>query len=230
MCICVRISFGLLVDALTLLVGRQEGHPACKNRVVGCWCGCLSGARCRLAYGPADATALIVSCFSKIQIGFTFLVPAHPGSSWERAVKRVCVVDASFGTLSSSLNTSGNRKPFLAFSWGSAFFRYSDTHTHTRLTALCPGLSGWAGTRKVKPVWILLEQEIVSGSGISWTTCKSALRSRQIAMPAPHHSVFTGRMPFLPPNQQRQSTEGIRYSDNNNNNDRLTAFDPGQPG
>ena len=27
-------------------------------------------------------------------------------------------------------------------------------------------------------------------------------------IPAPHHSVFTGRMPFLPPNQQRQSTEG----------------------
>jgi len=27
-------------------------------------------------------------------------------------------------------------------------------------------------------------------------------------MPAPHHSVFTGRMLFLPPNQQRQSTEG----------------------
>jgi len=27
-------------------------------------------------------------------------------------------------------------------------------------------------------------------------------------MPATHHSVFTGRMPFLPPNQQRQSTEG----------------------
>ena len=44
-------------SALTLLVGRQEGHPACKNRVVGCWCGYLSGARCRLAYGPADATA-----------------------------------------------------------------------------------------------------------------------------------------------------------------------------
>ena len=44
-------------SALTLLVGRQEGHPACKKRVVGCWRGCLSGARCRLAYGPADATA-----------------------------------------------------------------------------------------------------------------------------------------------------------------------------
>jgi len=44
--------------ALTLLVGYQEEHPACKNWVMRCWCGYLSGARCRLsAYGPADATA-----------------------------------------------------------------------------------------------------------------------------------------------------------------------------
>ena len=34
---------------------------------------------------------LTVSCFSKIQIGFTFLVPAYPGSLGKRAVKRVCV-------------------------------------------------------------------------------------------------------------------------------------------
>ena len=64
------------------------------------------------------------------------------------------------------------------------------THTHTRLTTLCPGLPGWADTRKVKPIWILLKQEIVSGSGISWAICKSALRSRQITTPVPHHSVF----------------------------------------
>ena len=38
-------------------------------------------------------------------------------------------------------------------------------HTHTRLTALFPGLPGWAGTRKVKPIWISLKQETVSGSG-----------------------------------------------------------------
>ena len=56
--------------AFTLLVGRQEGYPACKK---GCWCGYLSGERCRLAHGPADATA--THC----------LVPAHP-------VKRVFVV------------------------------------------------------------------------------------------------------------------------------------------
>jgi len=36
-----------------LLVGWQEGHPACKN-----WCGYLSGTRCKgFAYGPAGATA-----------------------------------------------------------------------------------------------------------------------------------------------------------------------------
>ena len=39
-------------------------------------------------HSPAPLT---VSCFSKIQIGFTFLVAAHPGSPGQRAVKRVCV-------------------------------------------------------------------------------------------------------------------------------------------
>ena len=34
---------------------------------------------------------LTVSCFSKIQISFIFLVPAHPGSPGQRAIKRVCV-------------------------------------------------------------------------------------------------------------------------------------------
>jgi len=67
------------------------------------------------------------------------------------------------------------------------------THTHTqthRLMAPCPGPPRWAGTRKVKLMWILLKQETVSGSGISWAICMSAPRSRQITMPAPHHLVF----------------------------------------
>jgi len=64
------------------------------------------------------------------------------------------------------------------------------THTHTHLTALCPELPGSAGTRKVKPIWILLKQETVSGSCIRWAICKSAPRSREITTPVPHHSVF----------------------------------------
>ena len=63
--------------------------------------------------------------------------------------------------------------------------------THTNLMALFPGLPRWAGARKkVKPIWILLKQETVSGSGISWAICKSAPRFRQITTPAPNHSVF----------------------------------------
>jgi len=59
-------------SALTLLVGQQEGHPACKKTVVGYWRGYLSGTRCRLAYGLADQLMplpLTVSCSSEIQIG-----------------------------------------------------------------------------------------------------------------------------------------------------------------
>ena len=69
------------------------------------------------------------------------------------------------------------------FSHKSAWY----TNTHTRLTALFPGLPRWAGTRKVKPIWIFLKQKTVSGSGISWAICKSARRSRQTNTPAPHH-------------------------------------------
>jgi len=77
------------------------------------------------------------------------------------------------------------------------------TQTHTRLLALFSGLPRCAGTRKVKPICILLKQETVSDSGVSWAICKSATHSRQITVP-----VFTGLMPLLPPNQQSQSTEG----------------------
>ena len=52
-----QLSVIIAFSALTLLAGRQEGHLACKKLSVMCWHGYLSGARCRLAYGPADATA-----------------------------------------------------------------------------------------------------------------------------------------------------------------------------
>jgi len=77
---------------LTLLVGQQEGHLACKKTE---WWGagmviCLErGAYLHMA--QLMPLPLTVSCFSKIQTGFTFLVLAHPGSQGQRAVKRVCV-------------------------------------------------------------------------------------------------------------------------------------------
>jgi len=78
---CPAVDFPLFPSSLqcyafsawTLLVGRQEGHPACKNWVVRYWRGYLSGARCKwFAYDPADATATPSSHSSKIQNGLPF--------------------------------------------------------------------------------------------------------------------------------------------------------------
>ena len=70
---------------------------------------------------------------------------------------------------------------------------YYNTNTQ-QFNGPFPGQPGWAGTRKIKPIWILLKQETVSGSGISWAICKSAPRSRQITMPAPHHHVLLTKL------------------------------------
>ena len=92
-------------------------------------------------------------------------------------------------------------------------------HTHTTVLLLFWNMSGTtrvsryqkSKTRKVKTNLDLLEQEIVSGSGICLAICKSAPHPRQ---PRQHPTTqfFTGQMPFLLPNQQLQSTEGIKSS------------------
>ena len=101
---------------LTLLVGRQEGHPVLSSDSVAVfksrlktflfsqafslltnteWWG--AGVVVCLERGTDLHTAQLmpllvtVSCFSKIQLGFTFLVPAYPGSTGQTAVKLVCV-------------------------------------------------------------------------------------------------------------------------------------------
>jgi len=68
------------------------------------------------------------------------------------------------------------------------FPRYCRINTHTRLR---PCVRDYPGKPVPQiPIWILLKQETVSGSGISWAICKPAPRSRQITTPAPYHSVF----------------------------------------
>jgi len=85
------------------------------------------------------------------------------------------------------------------------------THTHTIIPLLFWNLSGTTRvsrcqkgkTRKGKTNLDLLEQEIVSGSGICWAICKSVPHPRQPCQ-HPTTQLFTGWMPFLPPNQQYQ--------------------------
>jgi len=91
--------------------------------------------------------------------------------------------------------------------------------------ALFPELPSWAGSRKVKPVWILLKQETVSGSGISWAIFKSAPCSRQITTPAPHYSVFY-RPDALPVDQPTvSSTEGrLKFSSSSDKLSRVISL------
>ena len=78
--------------ALTLLVGRQEERLACKNWVIRCWCGYLSGARCGLfAFGPADATAIQKPHHLLPHLNpdwFYLCGTSVPWLSWKEAVKR----------------------------------------------------------------------------------------------------------------------------------------------
>ena len=69
---------------------------------------------------------------------------------------------------------------------------HSNVHIHT-FNGPFSGNIRWAGTRRVKSIWILLKQKTVSRSGISGAICKSAPSSGQITTPAPNHSVFTAR-------------------------------------
>ena len=80
------------LQCFMLLVGRQGVHPVCKKTE---WWGagmviCLErGADLHMA--QLMPLPLTVSYFSRIQIGFSFLVPAHLGSLGPKAIKRVCV-------------------------------------------------------------------------------------------------------------------------------------------
>ena len=79
-------------SALMLLVGRQEGHPACKKYgVMRCWHGYLSRARCKwFAYGSADATATPSSLASAKSRMVYPSGTGLPRLSWKRPLN-VCV-------------------------------------------------------------------------------------------------------------------------------------------
>ena len=106
-------------------------------------------------------------------------------------------------------------------------------HTHTHpFNSRLSRTTRVSQYQKVKPVWILLKQETVSGSGVRCAICKSAPRSRQITMLVPHHSVFY-RPDALPATQPTASkhwrqkytsstTATAATTTTNNNNKKLS--------
>ena len=65
-------------------LGGRKGIQPVKNWVVGCWHGSLSGARCRLAYVPADATAthFLASVKSRLVLPFLYRLTWVVSEKW----------------------------------------------------------------------------------------------------------------------------------------------------
>ena len=158
-------------SALMLLLGRQEGHPACKK-----FSGMLAWDEVQVCIWPSWCHYLSLSVDP---------VNQNPEEPWNDCMC-VCVCV-------------------------NAIIHY--THNYLRPSWILSGTSVSAGIKKVKPESKtnvdLLEQE--SCSEWQWHQLghmQSAPWPRHITTPASHHSVFTGWMPFLSPNQECQSTEG----------------------
>jgi len=113
-------------SVLTQLTGRHEQHPACKSWLMRCWCGCLSGERCRLfAYSPADATVSPKPhCLLRhLNPDWFYLSGTGVVVTWK------CIQCLEFS---------------LGIAEKSSKCRNFCTHTHDRVTALFPRLPGWA--------------------------------------------------------------------------------------
>ena len=157
---------------------------------------------------------LTVSCFSKTQIGFAFLVPADLGSPGKRTVKWMCVCNSH--TICNFLyrKTTSNQLIISIKIQDNFFYQITNAVLERRpLLVLLHPFSGLFS----RTMWVSWYQkgktsldlhEAGDHSGISWTICKqSAPHSRQVTTPTRHRSIFTGRMLYLMPNQQCQSTE-----------------------
>ena len=90
-CHPVSCQIWFAFSALTLLVGGRKGVWRVKTEWWGTGMVICLERDADLHMAHLMPLPLTVSCFSKIQTGFTFLVPAHPGNPGKRAVKRVCV-------------------------------------------------------------------------------------------------------------------------------------------
>ena len=87
------LSLFLAFSALTLLVGRQEGHPAC-NKLSGgvlAWLSVWSKVQTCICPSWCHCHSLSLALV-KSRLFFFFLVPAHPSSRGQMAIKRVFVI------------------------------------------------------------------------------------------------------------------------------------------
>ena len=129
-------------SALTRLGGRKGIRPVKKLERWGAGVVICLERDADLHMVQLMPLPLTVSCFSKIQTGLTFLLPAYPGSPGKRAVKRVCVCVGPTGrsphptgtSISSSvsawfalvINTETDHASYSTYSDAAQWFLYHD--------------------------------------------------------------------------------------------------------
>ena len=137
-------------------LGVRKSIQSLKIEWWGVGCGYLSGARSRLfAYSPADSTATPQPPSSLALFKPRLVLPF-----WYR-LTQVVLEKRQLNRCSNSSNyyhKAAGRKIIIIIIWPQYsvprnWKKLCYAHTHTRLTALCPGLPGWAGTRKVNQSW-----------------------------------------------------------------------------
>ena len=121
--------------------------------MVGCWRGCLEwGVDLHIA--QLMPLPLTISCFSKIQIGFTFLVLAHLGNPGQRAVKRawvflVTLIIVAVVVVLLLLLLLPELTSIVIY-----YICIFLTHTHTQLMLMYfQSFQSWAGSLKKKNRW-----------------------------------------------------------------------------
>jgi len=132
----------LSFNGLTLLVGRQEGHPVCKKLSGGVLAWLSVWCDVHICIWPSWCQCHSLSLASvKSRLVFTFLVPAHLGSPGQRAVRWVCVSITLWlcgwvGNHMSGVTLKWRWAPHLHSSWGMAHVTFLVTMQLDLLTCV----------------------------------------------------------------------------------------------
>ena len=183
---------------MTLLVGRQEGHPACKklSGVVLAWLSVWSKVQTCIWPSAFHCHSLsLASVKSRLVLPFWYR-PTRVVLDKGPLNGCVCVLFNNKFHLYWHIMLPSEKNPQISpmqkknCNAHAQIFRHMHTHPFNGLF--------FQDLNEAR------DDGVLGCSGISWTICKqSAPRSRQITTPTPHHSIFTGSMHtiFLMPNQ-----------------------------
>jgi len=143
----------LLFSALTLLVGQQEGHLACKKLSGGvlAWLSIWNKVQICVWHSWCHYHSLPLASV-KSRLVLLLGHPGNPGQSPEGCKMCACVcVRACVSVYTRKQYPSSQKSAVIIYlSWG----KYTHTQSFYCSSGICPGPPGWAGTRKVKPIWI----------------------------------------------------------------------------